>query len=229
MWLSLRAGNHTWHKGAKMWQILKTELDYTKEGLMVGYAIALLFFIATVIWEDWDISGYMLSTAITYFITIGIIGSEGDKEKRTRYHAALPVTPRERAAVDLLYITLVQAGMFLLWLGMLIFQSNSATAPTFWSMFSLNGLLLSLMAIFIIHTHFGFYGTKKYKRIDYAILLLLIIAAIAIGYFGYGRAAARFLWRHYLSASGALVSTLLWLGLSYLSVIIFARRKSYLA
>jgi hypothetical protein len=229
MWLSLRAVNHTWHKGTKMWQILKTELDYTKEGLMVGYAIALLFFIAAMMWEDWGISRYMLSTAITYFITIGIIGSEGDKDQRTRYHSALPVTPRQRAVVDLLYITLVQAGMVLLWLSMLIFKSGSAIMPTFWSMFSLNGLLLSLMAIFIIHTHFGFYGTKKYKRIDYAILLLLIIAAITIGYFGYGSATARFLWRHYMSASGALVSTLLWLGLSYLSVIVCVRRKSYLA
>ncbi len=212
-----------------MWHILKTELDYTKEGLMVGYAIALLFFIAAVIWEDWGISRYMISTAITYFITIGIVGSEGDTEKRTRYHAVLPVTPRQRAVVDLLYITLVQAGMFLLWLCMLVFKSSSATAPTFWSMFSLNGLILSLIAIFIIHTHFGFYGTKKYKRIDYAILLLLIIAASTIGYLGYGRAAARFLWRHYGASSGALVSTLLWLGLSYLSVIVCVRRKSYLA
>jgi hypothetical protein len=212
-----------------MWQILKTEFDYTKEGLMVGYAIALLFFIGAVIWEDWGISRYMISTAITYFITIGIIGSEGDKEQRTRLHAALPITPRQRAVVDLLYITLVQAGMFLLWLCMLVFKSSSATASTFWSMVSLNGLLLGLMAIFIIHTHIGFYGTKKYKRIDYAILLLLIIAAIAIDYFGYGRTAVRFLWRHYMSVSGALVSTLLWLGLSYLSVIVCVRRKSYLA
>lgn len=210
-----------------MWQILKTELDYTKEGLMVGYAIALLFFIAAMMWEDWGISRYMLSTAITYFITIGIIGSEGDKEQRTRYHAALPLTPQQRAMSDLLYITLVQAGMFVLWLCMLIFKSSSAS--TFWSMFSLNGLLLGLITIFIIHTHFGFYGTKKYKRIDYAILLLLIVAATGISYFGYGGTAARFLWRHYLSASGALFSTLLWLGLSYLSVIIFVRRKSYLA
>ncbi len=212
-----------------MWQILKTELDYTKEGLIVGYAIALLFFIAAMMWENWDISSFMISTAITYFITIGIIGSEGDKEKRTRYHAALPVTPRERAAVDLLYITLVQAGMFVLWLGMLIFKSSSASASTFWSMLSLNGLLLGLMAILIIYTHFGFYSTKKYKRIDYAILLLLIVVAIGISYFGYGRGVVQFLWRHYWSASGALVSTLLWLGLSYLSVIIFVRRKSYLA
>jgi hypothetical protein len=212
-----------------MWQILKTELDYTKEGLMVGYAIALLFFIAAMMWEDWGISRYMLSSAITYFITIGIIGSEGDKEQRTRYHAALPLTPQQRAMSDLLYITLVQAGMFVLWLCMLIFKSSSATASTFWGMLSLNGLLLSLMAILIIHTHFGFYGTRKYKRVDYGILLLLIIAAIGISYFGYGRTAVQFLWRHYWSTSGALVSTLLWLGLSYLSVIIFVRRKSYLA
>lgn len=212
-----------------MWQILKTELDYTKHGLMIAYLIALLLFIVTVLWEDWDISVYMIHTTIIYFITIGIIGSGSDKEKRTRYHAALPVTPQQRAIVDLLYITLVQAGMFLLWLCMLLFKPHSATASTFWRMFSLNGLLLGLIVIFIIHTHFGFYGTKRYKLFDYAFLMLLIIVAIGISYLGYGDAVARFLWHHYMSASGALISTLLWLSLSYLSMIIFVRRKSYLA
>lgn len=226
---SIHGANLIFEKGQLMWYILKIELDYTKHGLMIAYLIALLLFVIAALWEGWDISGYMLNTTITYFITIGIIGSEGDKEKRTRYHAALPVTPQRRAMVDLWYITLVQAGMFLLWLCMLIFKPHSATASTFWSMLSLNGLLLALIVIFIIHTHFGFYGARKYKRIDYGILLLLIIAAIGISYLGYGNAAVRFLWRHYMSASGALFSTLLWLGLSYLSVIIFVRRQSYLA
>ena len=35
-----------------MWHILKTELDYTKEGLIFAYAITLLFFIAAAYWES---------------------------------------------------------------------------------------------------------------------------------------------------------------------------------
>ncbi|MGH7454774.1 MAG: hypothetical protein ACRENG_25685, partial [bacterium] len=116
-----------------------------------------------------------------------------------------------------------------LWLCMLIFKPESATAGTLWGMLSQNGLLLSVITIFIIHHHLGFFGTKKYTRINYGILLALALPVVGLVYFGHINAVARFLWRHFMSVSGALVSTLLWLGLSYLSVIIFVRRKSYLA
>jgi hypothetical protein len=212
-----------------MWHILKAELDYTKEGLLIMYTIAILFFIAAALWHDWDVFGYMANTAITYFIVMGIIGSESDKEKRIRYYARLPVAPPQLGLVDLIYVTLLQLGMFLLWLGLLLFKPESATARTFWGMLSLNGLLLSLIAVFIIHTHLGFYGAKKYKRITYGILLALALLVVGLIYFGHINAVTRFLRSHFVSVSGALVSTFLWLGLSYLSVIIFVRRKSYLA
>jgi hypothetical protein len=95
-------------------------------------------------------------------------------------------------------------------------------------MLSQNGLVLSVITIFIIHTHLGFYGEKKYTRINYGILLALALLVAGFVYFGHINAVTRFLWRHFMSASGALASMLLWLGLSYLSVISFVRRKSFL-
>jgi len=211
-----------------MWHILKTEIDYTKEGLMFAYAITVLFFIAAAYWESWNLFSFMANTAITYFIAMAILGSEADGEKRTRFLAGLPISPRQFAMVDLLYVTLFQLGMVLFWIGLLLFKPEEATPRTFWGMLSQNGLVLSVITIFIIHTHLSFFGAKKYTRLNYVILLALILAAAGVAYFGDGKAVARFLWRHYMSVSGALASTLLWLGLSYLSLIIFVRRKSYL-
>lgn len=212
-----------------MWKIFNAEIRYHKLVLTIAYTIAMLFFVAAALWRDWDIFGYMANTAITYFIAMGVIGSESDKEKRVRYHAGLPVTPTQLGLVDLIYVTLFQFGMILLWVILLFFKPQSATATTIWGMLSLNGLLLSLVNVLIIHTHLGFYGEKKYKRITYGILLALASLVVGLVYFGHINAVARFLWRHFRSVSGALVSTLLWLGLSYLSVVIFVRRKSYLA
>jgi hypothetical protein len=212
-----------------MWHILKTELDYTKEGLMFAYAITALFFMAAAYWESWNIFSFMSSTTITYFITMAILGSEADGEKRTRFLAGLPTTPRQLAMVDLVYVTLVQLGMVLFWIGLLLFKSEEAIPRTFWGMLSQNGLVLSVITIFIIHTHLGFYGAKKYTRLNYGILSALALLLVGLVYFGHISAVARFLWRHFMSVSGALASMLLWLGLSYLSVIIFVRRKSYLA
>jgi hypothetical protein len=212
-----------------MWHILKTELDYTKEGLLFTYAITALFFSAAAYWESWNIFSFMANTMITYFIALAIIGSEGDGEKRTRLLAGLPIPPPRLAMADLLYVTLFQLGMVLFWIGLLLFKPEEATPQTFWGMFSLNSLVLSLINIFIIHTHLGFYGAKKYKYLSYGIWLALVLPVVGLVYFGYITAVARFLWRHFMSASGALSSTLLWLGLSYLSVISFVRRKSYLA
>jgi hypothetical protein len=110
-----------------------------------------------------------------------------------------------------------------------VFKPEEATPRTFWGMLSLNSLVLSLVNIFILHTHLGFYGAKKYKRITYGILLAFALLVVGLIYFSHINAVVRFLWRHLMSGSGALLSTLLWLGLSYLCVILFVRRKSYLA
>ena len=50
-----------------MWQILKTEFNYTKDALMFAYTIALLFFIVANLWS-WGIHNFMWNTTITYFI-----------------------------------------------------------------------------------------------------------------------------------------------------------------
>jgi hypothetical protein len=47
-----------------MWHILKTELDYSKEGLMFAYAITLLFFGVAAYWENWNIFNFTANTTI---------------------------------------------------------------------------------------------------------------------------------------------------------------------
>src|SRR5262245_3628697 len=98
-----------------MWQILKIELRYTRDALIVGYMIAAIFFTLAVVY-DWGVYNYMWSTTMTYFILLGIVGGQAIGEKRYRYYAALPVTPSDIALVDVLYILLLQLGMFLLWI-----------------------------------------------------------------------------------------------------------------
>jgi hypothetical protein len=215
-------------KGEKMWLILKTELDYTKAGLTFAYAITVLFFIAAAYLEGWGIFGFMSSTTITYFITMAIIGSEADGEKRMRFLVILPTMRPQLAIVDWAYVTLVQFGMILFWISLLLFKPEEAAPRTYWGMFSQNGLVLSVITLFTIHTHLGFWGAKKYKRLTYGILLALALLLLGFTYFGHINAVAKLLWRHFFSVSGALVSTFLWLSLSYLSVAIFVRRKSYL-
>lgn len=211
-----------------MWQILKTEFSYTKNWLLIVYAIALAFFMLAAYWENWNIFEYTRITALTYFIAMGVAGSEGDKEKRTRCYASLPITPRQIALIDFLYITFVQLGMFALWLGLLLFKPESATARTFWGLLAQNGFILSLITIFIIHTHLGFFGSPKYTRFHYGIWITLFLLVAGLIYFGHGKIVSRFFSGYYKTAPLALFSTFLWLGLSWLSFILCERRKSYL-
>jgi len=211
-----------------MWPLLKTELDYTKEGLVFTYAIAVIFFIVAAALKSWDLFGYVMNTSITYFIAMAIIGSEEDKEGRTRHLAGLPVTPQQLAMLDVLYVALFQLGMVLLWLCLLIFKPEDAKPTTLWGMLSQNGLVLGVITMFMIHHHLSFFGEKKYHLVSYGLLLALALLVAGLILSGHLKAVARFLWNSYFSATGALASTFLWLSLSYLNIMIFVRRKSYL-
>jgi hypothetical protein len=91
-----------------------------------------------------------------------------------------------------------------------------------------NGLILSVTMLIGIHYHLYFFDTKKYTRINYGIVLALVLTAIGLYYAGWLNDVTRFLGSYYGSAPGALAATLLWIGLSFLSAVIFFRRRCYL-
>jgi hypothetical protein len=210
-----------------MWKVLKAELQYTRDVLIVVYTIAVLFWVVA-IYADWAIYNYMWNTTITYFILMGILASVTMNEKRYRFHSALPVTPMQLVIADGLYIILAQIPMCILWIALLLYRSDG-TAETLWAMLANNATILSVTTIFGIHYHLGFFGTTRYRRLNWGLLLALILTMAGLGYFGRLDDVARFLWRHYASGPGALITILVWIALSVLSGVVFLRRRSYLA
>lgn len=212
-----------------MWLLLKSGLSYTKYALMFSYGICIIVMAGLAYTSDSDIYSYMGSTTLGFFITMGIIGAGADSEKATRFNAMLPLRPRDVALADLLYLVVFQLGMVLLWIALLAIKPEMFTRQAFWSMLSQNGLTLGGIMLFVIHTHLGFYETRTYQRLSYALSFSAALLIAGLIYFRQMDDVVGFLWRHYVSASGAIVSTALWLGLSYASVIVYVRRRSYLA
>jgi len=212
-----------------MLRILEAEFSYTKNGLMLSYLIAIVFLIAALMWDFVDIFGFTTHTTINYFIFMGVLGSESDKEKRSRLYASLPVSWQTAPLIDLIYVGLCHAGMVILWLAFLAIGYDRITERTIWGLLSLNGFILSLIVVFIIHTHLGFFDTKLYKRSIYALVLFVIAAMATLQYFGTFARLMGFLSRQLSMPSGAIALNVLALVLSYWSIVLFTRRKSYLA
>ena len=58
-----------------MWLILKSELQYTQVGLLIGFTIAVCFLLGAIFADAWSVLGLMLNTSIVFFISIGILVS----------------------------------------------------------------------------------------------------------------------------------------------------------
>ena len=169
-----------------------------------------------------------IRNSITYFIFMSIAGGITINEKRYRYHSALPVTARELAVADVLYVVLVQAGMSVLWIVYLFFRRESATSEALWAMTANNATIVSVITLLSIHYHLSFFETKKYKRLNWAFVLTFILFVIELGYFGKLGAVAKTVWRYYASGRGAFISFLICGWLLLLGGAVFERRRSYL-
>lgn len=212
-----------------MLHILEAEFGYTTRSLMISYTIAVIFLIAALLWDFVDVFGFASHTTINYFIFMGILGSESDKEKRTRLYASLPVLQRMVPLIDLIYVGICHAGMVILWIAFLAIGYDRIAERTIWGLLSINGFILSLIVMFIIHTHLGFFDTKLYKRSIYALMLFAVGAMATLQYFGTFARLMGFLARQLSMPSGAIAFNALALTLSYWSIVLFTRRKSYLA
>jgi len=211
-----------------MWQILKTEFRYTRDALIIAYLITAAFFVIALLRDNYGIYNFMWNTTIIYFIFMGITFSVYVNERRYRFFATLPVTPEEITIVDGLYVLLVQLGMCVFWLLYLVFRPETITSQVLWAMLANSATILSLVTVFGIHYHLGFFE-PKYKRVNWLILLAFILTVASLGYLRKLDEVARVVWVHYASGHGALISLLLCTALSVASARIFLRRKSYLA
>jgi len=232
-------------RNVKMWHLLKTELSYHKVEIMVFTSLGLVGLIANIVtgWQniDVDLPGVRSLMAVGIMVACFVRLISYTKEKKDRYHTSLPLPVRRIGLSRLLYIISIWiCFVILFWI------SSSAIRPYPLDKIILETLTMSgfiLMAnatLFIYRDLFRFsFGSirKSGFRIFNVVMILLgyilfyIIFAVGIPYFSFLRRINLFKENFHNVASSpyaVIVFNLLGIGLTIMSVILFARRKSYL-
>ncbi len=205
-----------------MWRILKAELTYNRFGFIIAYMLALI----TQIGEFYT---QIASSMIIFFIAMGIMGSESDKEKRDRFHSLLPLPIKQLAFIRMVLVFAFQFG-FLIILLIKFFNTQFGTNNSaFWSILIANGFILSVINIFIIYTELGFFNRKRYQFILLGIIAVILISLTSALYFGHLRSLFVMGNGFAKSPIEALIFNLVCIGMFYLSYTLFIRRKSFLA
>ena len=212
-----------------MWMILKAELAYTRNGLLIGFAIAACFLLGAMLYSAWSGIGLMINTSIVFFISVGVLGSEAEKEKRTRILASLPVRPQEIGFVEQYYILFFYLSMVFLWLVHAVVDTQLLTSETFSAIFSIAGLVLALINAFVIHSHLGYWGGKRYKLLTVGTVFLLLLAVFLLAW----QNSFQVVWRSasalFFSPAGSTICMVLYFLMASLAIAAFVKRKSYLA
>lgn len=205
-----------------MWQILKAELAYNKFGILIAYVLALIIQIG-------DFYTQIASSMIIFFIAIGIMGSESDKEKRDRFHSLLPIPIKQLAFIRTVFVIIFQLGFLVILISHFLSTYFGKDNSALWSILVANGFILSVINIFIIYTELGFFGKKKYKFIFLGIIAIILIALALALYLGFLRKFFVIGPDFAKSPIDALIFNLICFGMFYLSYALFIRRKSFLA
>jgi hypothetical protein len=163
-----------------MGKILKAEFTYNLTAILIGYSIVFLALLVGLIGGMDNIHNLIPVAFITFFISVGIMGSESDKEKRDRLLTSLPIPIKQYSLARLLFVIFYQLGMFLLLLLFYLFKVTSENAPIFWDIVTMNSYTLIFISFFILYSDLKFYRSKYYCYI-YLSILFLIIALLIIG------------------------------------------------
>jgi len=205
-----------------MWKIFKAELSYNKFGFLIAYVLALIIQIG-------EFYTQIASSMIIFFIAIGIMGSESDKEKRDRFHSLLPLPIKKLAFIRMVFVVVFQLGFLVILFSHFFSTYFGKDNSAFWSILVANGFILSVINIFIIYTELGFFNTKRYRFIFLGIIAIILIGLALALYLGFFRTLFVMGSNFAKSPFDALISNLICFGMFYLSYVLFIRRKSYLA
>jgi hypothetical protein len=227
-----------------MWKIIKADLTYHKFVFIVPVAIVLAGLIANVVqgWRQFehDFQGMRtvmaVATAFIFFFKyVTMIG-----EKRSRHNMLLPLKSWQIGLPRLLFAILI-------WITcLLLYWSATLTARPYridiiiWDTISFTGLVLIANAYAHIFVDLNYLGINQIQKILLMLLypFLLLCGFIAFFIFGVSEQSwqlTKFLMPYKADFSsfsatvvGAMISLLIGIAATYVSMLVFNRRRTYL-
>lgn len=134
-----------------MWKILKGDFSYYKSGVLILCGTGLIFFIFTAVWNFVDVYIFTGTQVMVFWIVTAMMGTNEGKEKRIRMYSLLPVSVKDFARARMLFLLFLQAGIFFMWLVLLLIKRTWEFKPVFLEMLAMNAILFIVINIVVIY------------------------------------------------------------------------------
>ncbi len=219
-----------------MWPIVKAEFRYHKIAITAAHAFGVIFLIAaaasgllqrmespTAMWS-------LMSVVSTGYIFLLIyIGNYDETEKRDRLHALLPIPQQKLGVARIGLLLLFQAGFAVIWLAGVMAAGKSRDLAYLYYMLSSNAFFFLIVALIAIYLDLGHFGKNTYRRIYAGLVALFVILIAWLTSAGKIIPVLKYIFEPYTTPAGAAIFVLLAAGLFWLDMVVYTRRKSYLA
>ena len=221
-----------------MLKMIFAELKYNKIIFFIAYGLILYLFMETV-YEKSNGYGFMKSSSILFFITVGICCGSAVGENRHRLIALLPLSVKDTEKMGWLFLVLIKASIFILWLILYFTQLIRQDPGIIWTMISFSMLNLIVIGLISIGGELKLHDIR-YPNTIFALFLvgsifLYIVTVNNIENYVFSKTDIPVPWfvEAYIKfikwPSGALFMTLLAGAVIYLSYALSINRKSYLS
>ncbi|MDH3216356.1 MAG: ABC-2 transporter permease [Candidatus Krumholzibacteria bacterium] len=212
-----------------MKEYIVAEWQDRKIAMAIATTLYIGFFALAAIFDSWDVEQFFTNTAITFWITTGIMGSEADKERRDRLYSLMPIPRRHYSIARIVDLVITKLWLLLFWFVFLLVRPEGFTADKFWYMLSFSVIAMTIILVFVLYHDLGYFQTWRY-RIGLLATGVLVIAVLIFGGLS-GRFAGLNIGHDALTnnPTAFLVYAVLFLTMASACVGVFMRRRSYVA
>lgn len=227
-----------------MWKILKAELSYNRVKIILMYLFCAVCFVTIWIGVKFERNVVPLTMLIMLLPAITIcLDSEAKRSKQNRF-VLLISRPLRLESIDLarllipmvLWITVV-----ILYLAMYEFHQsiskNVRTSPSLTQIIFLNGMVLIIMSLYYINKDLQTVFTARTPKVFLMMLWIVIyivmlsppfILSNFLGLFGHNLSIRELLLNVTVSPNALVILNLIGLLFSFISIILFKYRRSYI-
>ena len=233
-----------------MWRILKAEFSYNKYWLVLSYTVFVLFyplFFVSSVFENgtWNLKPFhipMMMVLISIVSTMIMLKGKS-AGKRDCFHMRLPASAQNIGISRVFFAVCVWISLLILfWIPLFMIKPGLLNRTAYLHLFYMNGVFLVFNAAWLIHidSHqnimrnrkiFGFYDKELLSGIVTTMIAIIwaFLFSMPYGYiFGIFEPQRRALSVLFFNLPAVIVLNIAGLALTYLSVEVFVRRKSFL-